>query len=379
MDQSLAAGLASSANAGPVPLIQIRPGYQISAIIKGGWQLSGDHGPVSACRAVNDMFSFLEAGINTFDCADIYSGVEEMIGRFRKELHRRCGEAALSELKVHTKCVPDRDSLATLGLKDIEAGIDRSLMRLGVDRLDLVQFHWWDYEVAGCQVAMGYLRTLQEKGKINLIGVTNFDGHHLGQLCGIADVATAQVQYSLLDRRPSGKFADLARRKNVKLFAYGVLAGGFLGDAWLGQADPGFEHSNRSLVKYRLIIEEFGGWDLFQSLLAALKAIAGRHGTDVSTIAMCWVLGSQDIDAIIIGSRYADRLQQTLHSLEIRLDVRDRSHIEEILSQCTGPFGPVYGLERDATGRHSQIMKYNLNKGDHRMPPAGSAPVPGTE
>ena len=56
------------------------PGYQIPRLIRGGWQLAGDHGPVLAQRAVEDMALFAQAGLNTFDCADIYTGVEEMIG-----------------------------------------------------------------------------------------------------------------------------------------------------------------------------------------------------------------------------------------------------------------------------------------------------------
>ncbi|MYK32461.1 MAG: aldo/keto reductase, partial [Boseongicola sp. SB0670_bin_30] len=240
-----------------VPRVAVRPGYSVSRIIKGGWQLSGDHGAVKADQAVSDMVRFVDAGVTAFDCADIYSGVEDKIGRFRAGLRRAGGLDALDRIKVHTKYVPDRDSLARLTLRDVEAGIDRSLMRLGMDRLDLVQFHWWDYAVPGHVDAARHLGTLRDKGKIDLIGVTNFDTEHLAELCDTTDVASAQVQYSLLDRRASQDFAALARDRGVSLFAYGVLAGGFLTDAWLGRPDPGLDFENRSLVKYRLIIEEF--------------------------------------------------------------------------------------------------------------------------
>ncbi|MYI69211.1 MAG: aldo/keto reductase [Boseongicola sp. SB0673_bin_14] len=354
-----------------VPRVAVRPGYSVSRIIKGGWQLSGGHGAVNADQAISDMVRFVDAGVTAFDCADIYSGVEDKIGRFRAGLLRARGQEALDRLKVHTKYVPDRDSLARLAPRDVEAGIDRSLMRLGMDRLDLVQFHWWDYAVPGHVDAVGHLGTLRDKGKIDLIGVTNFDAEHLAELCDWTDVASAQVQYSLLDRRASGEFAALARGRGVSLFAYGVLAGGFLADAWLGRPDPGFDFENRSLVKYRLIIEEFGGWALFQDLLAALRAVADRHGADIAAIALRATLDSPDVAATIVGARYADRLPQTFRAIEIELTDRDRREIEAVRDRSTGPLGSVYGLERDVTGRHGRIMKYNLNKGDDRM--AGTA------
>ena len=362
---------ASSSSMTEVPRVTVRPAYFVSTIIKGGWQLAGDHGAVNADQAIADMVRFVDAGVTTFDCADIYAGVEEKIGRFRAELIRSRGRVALDNVKIHTKYVPDRDSLARLTFDDVEAGIDRSLLRLGLDRLDLVQFHWWDYAVPGHVEAMGHLSALRDKGKIDLIGVTNFDAEHLTELCDTTDIASAQVQYSLLDRRASGNFAALARNRRVSIFAYGVLAGGFLNDAWLGRPDPGFDFENRSLVKYRLIIEEFGGWALFQDLLASLRTVADRHGSDISAIALRATLDSPDVAATIVGARYADRLPQTLHAFKVELTDRDRSEIEAVRDRSTGPQGAVYGLERDVTGRHGLIMKYNLNKGDNRL--AGKA------
>ncbi len=350
-----------------VPRVAVRPAYSVSRIIKGGWQLSGDHGAVNADQAIADMVRFVDAGVTTFDCADIYAGVEEKVGRFRAELVRARGRDALDRIKVHTKCVPDRDSLATLALGDVETGIDRSLMRLGMDRLDLVQFHWWDYAVPGHVEAVGHLGTLRDKGKIELIGVTNFDAGHMAELCDATDIASAQVQFSLLDRRASGDFAALAESRGVNLFAYGVLAGGFLTDAWLGKPDPGLEFENRSLVKYRLIIEEFGGWTLFQDLLAVLRAVADRHGSDISAIALRATLDSPDVAATIVGARYANQLTRTLRAFEIELTAQDRREIEAVRGRSAGPRGPVYGLERDVAGRHGRIMKYNLNKGDDRL------------
>lgn len=350
-----------------VPRVELRPDYVISRIIKGGWQLAGDHGPVDADRVVKDMAAFVEAGVTTFDCADIYTGVEKLIGRFLSDFARPLGTETVNRVKIHTKFVPDRDALATLSHRDVEAGIDRSLKRLGLETLDLVQFHWWNYDVPGYVDAVGHLDSLRKKGKINLIGVTNFDADRLEELCGAVDIASAQVQYSLLDSRASGDFARKAKDNGVSLLAYGVLAGGFLTDAWIGMPDPGFDLENRSLVKYRLIIEEFGGWTLFQELLSALRMIADIHGADVATIAVRATLDSADVAAAIVGARYANRLPHTLRAFEITLTDQDRIALDNVLLRRAGPSGPVYGLERDTSGRHGRIMKYNLNKGDNSL------------
>lgn len=355
-----------------VPKATLRPGYEISQLIKGGWQLAGDHGRVEADRAVDDMGAFARAGITTFDCADIYAGVEAMIGRFLAGL-AGTDPALRGSIRVHTKFVPDRDSLATIGLRDVEAVIDRSLARLGAERLDLVQFHWWDYAVPGHVEAIGHLDRLRAAGKINLIGVTNFDAGHLAGLCDVADIASAQVQYSLLDNRAAGSFAETARARNVALLCYGVLAGGLLTDAWLGRPDPGHGFENRSLVKYRLIVDEFGGWELLQALLAALRRVADRHRADIATIAIRATLDSADVTAAIVGARYARNLAATLRAFDLDLTDRDRQEIDAVLAQRTGPQGPVYGLERDIGGRHGRIMKYNLGRGDTDTAPGRGA------
>ena len=355
-----------------VPRIEIRPGYEISRVIKGGWQLAGDHGAVDGARAQADMAAFVAAGVTAFDCADIYTGVEDMIGGFLRSA--RGQGLDLSQVRVHTKYVPDREALATLRFADVEAGVDRSLQRLGTERLDLVQFHWWDYAVPGCLEAMAHLSRLQAAGKIDRLGVTNFDAAHLERLCAVADVATAQVQASLLDARAAGDFAQVARAGEVHILAYGTLAGGFLTERWRGQSDPGFAFDNRSLVKYRLIIEEFGGWDLFQDLLATLHRIGARHGVGLDTIALRATLDSPHVAAAIVGARYADRLPQTLRVFDLAMTEADRADLDAVLGQRQGPSGAVFGLERDTSGAHGRIMKYNLNSGDNRVHDSARAP-----
>ena len=233
------------------------------------------------------MRRFVEAGITTFDCADIYTGVEELIGAFLKQYREAFKSGDLPAVQVHTKFVPDFNTLATLSLEDVTRIVDRSLARLGVERLDLVQFHWWDYSIPGYVEAALHLATLQEAGKIRHIGVTNFDAQHLQQILDAGvPVTSNQVQYSVLDHRVEADLLELAERYNIPFLCYGVIAGGFLSDRYLNAPDPPSPLENRSLTKYRLIIDEFGGYLRFQECLQILRSIADKYNVNIAEVAM---------------------------------------------------------------------------------------------
>lgn len=343
---------------------ELRPGYEFARVIKGGWQLAGDHGSVDRQESVADMERFLEAGITAFDCADIYTGVEEMIGEFIGNIRANRGSEFADRIKVHTKLVPDLGRLDVYSPADLEAIIDRSLKRLRLDRLNLVQFYWWDRSRGQPVEVLSSLKDLQAKGKIQHLGMTNWDTDAMAPFleAGLKPVST-QVQYSLLDTRPAGQFASWCAGNDMKILCYGTLAGGFLTEQWLGVADPGYDFENRSLIKYRLIIDEFGGWDLFQQLLQALQSVATKHGVSIGAIASRWALGQKQVAAVIIGARTAKRLAETMAIFDLSLDEEDHTVLDAILSRRQGPNGPVYGLEGDKTGRHGRIMKYNLGAG----------------
>ena len=207
-------------------------------------------------------------------------------------------------MKIHTKCVPNLATLAQTSRASIRAIVDSSLKRLGMHRLDLVQFHWWDYAVPGCAEAVGWLLELQREGKIDRVGGTNFDTRHTAELIAAGlDLVSMQVQYSLIDNRPEHGLAEVCRRHGVHLLCYGTIAGGFLSDRWLGSAEPQPPFENRSLIKYKLIIDDFGGWDLFQELLRTLRRIADRHETDIASIASRAILDRPMVAAVIVGAR----------------------------------------------------------------------------
>jgi aryl-alcohol dehydrogenase-like predicted oxidoreductase len=303
------------------------------------------------------MAAFVQAGIPTFDCADIYTGVEALIGRFLT-LYPRLAQ----EVQIHTKFIPDLRMLAEVDSTYVERSIDRSLMRLGLERLDLVQFHWWDYDVPGYVEAAAELSRLRDKGKIAHIGVTNFDVTHLTEILDAGvPVVSMQAQYSLLDQRPGNGMIDLCRSRDIAVICYGTVAGGFLSERWVGRRETG-DLTNRSLIKYKLIIDDFGGWDLYQQLLATLGRIAVKHRCDIATVASRAVLNWDHVAGIIVGATNAVHLGANRKIADLQLDAADAQAIQAVLRQRRGPCGDVYSLERDRNGRHGRIMKYDLHQ-----------------
>src|SRR5207237_7992055 len=126
------------------------------------------------------------------------SGVVSLIGSLR-----RAYPSLASQFQVHTKFVPDLSELKTLDRRCVEAIIDRSLRRLDMECLDLVQFHWWDFALPRYVETALELDRLQRAGKIARLGVTNFDTLHLDELLAAGvPVVAHQLQYSLVDDRP---------------------------------------------------------------------------------------------------------------------------------------------------------------------------------
>ena len=341
-----------------IPRLSIDGGYDISRIIKGGWHLAGDHGAIDKTQALADMAAFVEAGITTFDCADIYTGVEQMIGDFRRAYPEHA-----AQIQIHTKFVPDLADLPRVDAPYVARIIDRSLQRLGVDRIDLVQFHWWDYETPRYVDVALELDRQRRAGKIARLGATNFDVPHLSAMveAGVP-IATHQIQYSLLDQRPQNGMVDYCRTHQMALLCYGTVAGGFLSERWLGQAEPAGPLTNRSLVKYKLIIDDFGGWDAFQGLLGALGRIAAKHGVDIASIATAAILNRASASAAIVGATHAGHLASHTRIGALELDPMDIEALDAVTHGAPGPLGDVYALERDRHGPHGRIMKYELNK-----------------
>jgi aryl-alcohol dehydrogenase-like predicted oxidoreductase len=342
---------------------ELLPGYQISPVIKGGWQLSAGHSldrKIEEESAVNDTVAFIEAGISTLDFGDIYIGVEELVGKALVRLKDRYGASAREMVQLHTKYVPNENALADFDISDVKTIVDRSLSRLGIEQVDLVQFHWWKYEESRYIDAMAELFKLKTEEKIRHVGITNFDLPRAKEFTDAGfKPASTQVQYSLLDRRVENGLGKYCMENGIGIIAFGTVAGGFISEKYLRKPEPD-AFATRSNIKYKLIIDDFGGWDLFQELLALLDSIAKSHQTDIASISSAWSLGRPGVKAVIVGARNLDHLERNLGIPNIKFTKDELSAIDQLLAQSKGPEGDVYQLER-YSDRHRGIIHTNNN------------------
>lgn len=298
------------------------------------WQVSGAHGRIDAKRAIQTMFDYIDAGFTTWDLADHYGPAEDFIGEFRRQLVATRGQEALSNLQAFTKWVP-RPTRMTKQL--VEKNIDISLHRMGVETLDLLQFHWWEYRDKNYLDALKYMSELQDEGKIKHLALTNFDTEHLKIItdAGI-NIVSNQVQFSLIDRRPEVSMVPFCLEHNIKLFAYGTLCGGLLSERYLGQPEPrGGELATASLRKYKNMIDAWGGWNLFQELLSVLSAIATKHGVSIPNVAVRYVLDKPAVAGAIVGARLSvsEHIEDNARVFALELDAEDNERIDAVLGR----------------------------------------------
>ncbi|GAX74330.1 hypothetical protein CEUSTIGMA_g1779.t1 [Chlamydomonas eustigma] len=321
----------------------------ISRVIKGCWQLSGGHrgdsdtDHTSGSVAINDFQDFYRAGITSWDCADHYGPAEELIGRYLKD-----HPSEAQNVQVLTKlCVFSGAEMSTLNKGYISRAVDLSRSRLGVPSIDVMQFYWGDYNQPKYTDAMLYLAETQAEGRVKHLGVTNFDVPRMQRIVdkGVS-LSTNQLSYSLLDTRPENGCSDFCQANGINMICYGVLAGGFLSEKYLGVPLNQVKIDTSSKGKYGRVIVERGGWSWFQGLLKVLDQVAKKHQSSISNVASKWVLDKPGVAGIILGARNADHVKDHVALFELALDMEDRGKIHEILSTGNRPRGDSYSWER---------------------------------
>ncbi len=317
--------------------IDLAPDLRISRVITGLWQIADmerDERSLDLDRAARSMKAYTEAGLTTFDMADHYGSAEEIAGIFT----RRYADG--DDVQLLTKWVPKPGGSSR---DTVRQAVQRALDRLQADRLDLLQYHAWNYADPGYLDDLLCLRELREEGLVRHLGLTNFDTAHLRVVLetGI-DVVSNQVCYSLLDQRASGDMSRLCEERGVRLLAFGTLAGGFLTERWLDRPEPSMDAlSTWSQMKYKRYIDAAGGWAPFQRLLAVIRQAADRHRVSMANVASRFILEQPAVGGIIIGARLgeSEHIGNNLELSSFALDDEDRDAIRAAI----GELAPIPG------------------------------------
>ncbi len=347
------------------PRIRLTAGLEIPRVLTGLWQIADieRHGEqMDPDTGADYLEAYARSGFDGFDMADHYGSAELITGRLLKR------DPSPRPVAMTKWCPPPGPMTAGV----VRAGVEERLKRLGVHKVDLLQFHWWTFEHPQWLDALHAINDLREEGLVGEIGVTNFDAAHFN--LAIADgvpLISNQVSFSLVDRRAAGLLGETCARHGAKVLAYGTLCGGFLSDRWLGQKEP-LEISDWSKMKYKRFIDTVGGWDVFQSLLEAADKVAQKHGVSISNVATRWVLEQPHVAAVIIGARLGENMHadSNLNLFSFGMDESDHALLQSAFAGMTdipGDCGDEYRKPPFLTA--SGDLSHHLNT----VPPAFEA------
>lgn len=311
----------------------LSPSLQISRVLTGLWQIADmekDGQTLDPIQTAPAMKAYADAGFTTFDMADHYGSAEVIAGVFRKGLSKP------DQVQLLTKWVPKPGQTSK---EEVRQAIVRALNRLQSERIDLLQFHAWNYADPNWLDCLYWLQELKQEGLIANIGLTNFDTAHLRiVLTSGIEVVSNQVCYSLIDQRAGGAMAALCNEYNIKLLAFGTVAGGFLTDKWLGHAEPLLNDKlTWSQMKYKRFIDVAGGWEKFQLVLTALKTVADQHKVSIANVASRYMLEQPAVGGVIIGARLgkSEHVQENIRLFDFKLSAEDKTIIQKALHELT--------------------------------------------
>ena len=319
--------------------LQFTHDLKISRILNGMWQVAGGHGDIDPESAISEMFSYHDDGLTTWDMADIYGPAEEYFGKFMQRLEKQRGADETKKVQAFTKFVPNPGPMTR---SIVEHNVEKSIRRMGVKSIDMLQFHWWDYNDTRYLDALYHLSKIRDEGKIRHIGLTNFDTDRIEIMLEQGfNLVSNQVQYSILDQRPQVKMVPFCQKNGVRLLAYGTLCGGFLSKKYLGKPEPSrSDMDTYSLQKYKNMIDAWGGWNLFQELLCILDEIAIKHGSSIANVATRYILDKPAVAGVIIGARLgiSENRSDNLKVFLLQLDKEDDEKIKSVTSKAKDLF-----------------------------------------
>lgn len=268
----------------------------ISVVGLGTWVLGGDHwGVTTDAESVAAIRTAMDSGINLIDTAPAYGRgrAEEVVGRAIKG--RRDRVVLATKCGVHREGKKFRFSLAP---HEIREEIEGSLLRLGVETIDLYQCHWPDPKTR-IEDTMAELVKLQKAGKIRHIGVSNFDVPLMTKTIGLAGVVSLQPHYSLLERTIEKEALPFCRSHRISVISYGTLGGGILTGKYT--EPPCFSKQDCRNFFYIFYREPY--WSRTLSLLTEMRSIADARGVPVAQVAINWANREGGADSALVGAR----------------------------------------------------------------------------
>jgi aryl-alcohol dehydrogenase-like predicted oxidoreductase len=317
-----------------------RDGPEISVVGLGAWAIGGPGrmgwGPQDDQESIAALHHAFDSGVSWVDTAAVYGlgHSEEIVGQVLRE--------TTANVLVFTKCGlnwygrDDGEVHNDLRPESVRAELDASLKRLGVERVDLYQFHWPD-RATGTPVedSWGTMAELAEEGKVRWAGVSNFDVELLERCERVRHVDAVQPPLSLIDRAALRDVVPWCRAHGTGVIAYSPLQSGLLSGAF----DRG-RLERLPADDWRRRAEEFTEPQLSANLELAgrLEPVAERHGVPAAAVAVAWVLAQQGVTGAIVGARRPSQVNGWLPAGDLALSGDDLATIDLALRE-TGAGG----------------------------------------
>ncbi|MEJ2218356.1 MAG: aldo/keto reductase [Gemmatimonadota bacterium] len=320
--------------------LEITPvGFGAWAVGGGDWKYGW--GPQDDDASLAAMRRALERGINWIDTAAVYGlgHSEEVVGRLLRELSRE------DRPLVFTKCGQvwdDADRMAeplhTLKPESIRREVEASLGRLGVERIDLYQFHWPDQTGTPVEDSWGEMMRLKEEGKLRAAGVSNFNVELLERAESVAHVDSLQPPFSLIKRRTGAAEIPWCAAHDTGVIVYSPMQSGLLTDRFSRE-----RVERMAADDWRRGAPEFQEPGLSRNIAVrdALVPIAERHGSTVAAVAVAWTLAWPGVAGAIVGARSPEQVDGWVGAAALELTPDDLDEIAAALQQTGAGTGPL--------------------------------------
>jgi len=290
----------------------------------------------------------LAAGVNFFDTANVYSfgKSEELLGQSFKDLGVRRQDVVIATKVFGMMSDKPNDRGASRG--HIMDSVSQSLERMQTDHIDLYQIHGTDI-VTPIEETLRALDDLVRQGMIRYIGVSNWQAWKMAKALGISErlglarFESVQAYYSIAGRDLEREVVPLIEEEKLGLMVWSPLAGGLLSGKY-GPGAPGNGDGRRAAFNFPPVDDD-RGW----KCVAAMREVAEKHGSNVATVALAWVLAKPFVMSVIIGAKRMEQLDQNLAATKLTLDADDIAKLDAV-SALPSEY-PGWMLERQGAGR----------------------------
>jgi len=323
-----------------------RVGFGAWAIGGGGWAYGwGAQDDASSIAAIRHAVG---RGVNWIDTAAIYGlgHSEEVVGRALREM-------PTSERPfVFTKCgmIPHRDRPydepeRNLRPESIRHEIEGSLRRLGVERIDLYQFHWPDAVGTPVEDSWREMARLVEEGKVRAVGVSNFDVERLERAESFRHVDSLQPPFSMIRRDMAAEVIPWAAAHGTGVIVYSPMQSGLLTDTFSARRLEAMAADD-----WRRGSAPFNEPNLSRNLALrdALRPIAERRGVTVSAVAVAWALACPGVTGAIVGARSPEQVDGWIAAGSLDLDASELAQIAGAIQRTAAGSGPIFSSKKVA-------------------------------